>query len=404
MESSQGIDLFEELSSTEAGIEESAASPEEIDELADVSVPKPGQMRVPIKKISGGDAPAASSEEEESEEEIDTGEKRTEEAASGSVASGESEGEEGKESSQEERSSPQSALHLLASALAEEGMLSSPDLADIKDPEGLLKKIGEHFQAQIEAKRTEGLNDRQKEYLESLKDGIPPEVFHERQSVIQNLKSISSEMIESDQQLRATIIYNDYLDKGFSKERALRLTQQQQKNGSDVEEAKDALKTRIEKEETLWQEEKEKAKKAQLEEQKRIENYDNELKEFLMDEKTEVFPGYEMTKNQREKLYEKMTKVVAKSKDGKNLNELAQMMEKDPKRINAAINFLAMITDNFKNLKGLETKAKSSAVSELSRKLKGNTFDFAMGSGGSGASADSDSRDINIATELFNNL
>lgn len=397
MASGDTSDIFEKMSGI-TEVSESAASQEEIDEAALQEPPKPAtpeRMRASVRKITVKDG------EEEDTEIKSTGEESTEEETPGSVASGESEGA-GDNPDESGQSSPQTALHLLASALTEKGMLPALDLKDVKDAAALLDKMQEAYESKLEEKRYEGLTERQRKYLEGLKEGIPQETFHERESTIAALEGLSKEQIEENQNLRANLIYNDFLERGYTKERAEKFTRRLMETGEDVEEAIAARDARIAKEKKLWEEEVAKAKEAKAAKEQEIDKYHEELKGFIFDEKNEIMEGADLTKNLRERLYETMTKVVDKDEQGRGLNKLAALRKENPKHVDAALNLVMLLTDDFKNLKAFTGKAKSKAIDELNKKLQGNSYDFSRGSGGFGL--DSESNDVKIASELLGKI
>ena len=117
--------------------------------------------------------------------------------------------------------SPKNFYSSIAKALKEEGIF--PDLEDDS-----LSKIteAEDFRALIEQQIKAGLDERQKRIDEALNAGVEPTEIKKYENTLGYLDSIKDNDIsdESDkgETLRKNLIYQDFINRGYSKERAAR--------------------------------------------------------------------------------------------------------------------------------------------------------------------------------------
>lgn len=97
----------------------------------------------------------------------------------------------------------------------------------------------------MEAQLKAQLDERQKRIDEALQVGIEPDEVRKYEGTISYLNTITEDAIIDEsaegEKLRKQLIFQDFLNRGFSKERAQRETQKSISSGSDVEDAKEAL-------------------------------------------------------------------------------------------------------------------------------------------------------------------
>lgn len=180
-------------------------------------------------------------DKEETTEVVDVDNLFTEESES--VGSGKENTEEKEDTtSKGSGTSPKNFYSSIAKALKEEGIF--PDL----DDEGLSKvKEPEDFRDLIEQQIKAGLDERQKRIDEALNAGVEPTEIKKYENTINFLDSIKEDNIsdESDkgEKLRKDLIYQDFINRGYSKERAAREVQKSFNAGTDIDDAKEALKS-----------------------------------------------------------------------------------------------------------------------------------------------------------------
>lgn len=256
-------------------------------------------------------------------------------------------------SSREDSSSPQKTIYSsIAKALKEEGIF--PDL----DDEVLSKvKEPEDFRDLVEQQIKAGLEERQKRIDDALNYGIEPTEIKRYENTLNFLDSVKEENItdESDkgEELRKNLIFQDFINRGYSRERATREVQKSFNAGTDIEDAKEALKSNTEYFKGKYDDLIEDAKlEAQKEEENRKEQA-NKLKESILNEKN-ILGDLSIDKPTRQKIYDNISKPIYKDPETGEYYTAIQKYEKD-NRVDF-LKYLGLIftlTDGFKSLDGL---------------------------------------------------
>jgi hypothetical protein len=256
-------------------------------------------------------------------------------------------------SSREDSTSPQKTIYSsIAKALKEEGIF--PDL----DDEVLSKvKEPEDFRDLVEQQIKAGLEERQKRIDDALNYGIEPTEIKRYENTLNFLDSIKEENItdESDkgEELRKNLIFQDFINRGYSRERATREVQKSLNAGTDIEDAKEALKSNTEYFKGKYDDLIEDAK---LEAQKKEENRKeqaNKLKESILNEKN-ILGDLSIDKLTRQKIYDNISKPIYKDPETGEYYTAIQKYKKD-NRVDF-LKYLGLIftlTDGFKSLDGL---------------------------------------------------
>ena len=256
-------------------------------------------------------------------------------------------------SSREDSTSPQKTIYSsIAKALKEEGIF--PDL----DDEVLSKvKEPEDFRDLVEQQIKAGLDERQKRIDDALNYGIEPTEIKRYENTLNFLDSVKEENItdESDkgEELRKNLIFQDFINRGYSRERATREVQKSFNAGTDIEDAKEALKSNTEYFKGKYDDLIEDAKlEAQKEEENRKEQA-NKLKESILNEKN-ILGDLSIDKPTRQKIYDNISKPIYKDPETGEYYTAIQKYEKD-NRVDF-LKYLGLIftlTDGFKSLDGL---------------------------------------------------
>ena len=271
-----------------------------------------------------------------------------------SVGSGKENTEEKEDtSSREDSTSPQKTIYSsIAKALKEEGIF--PDL----DDEVLSKvKEPEDFRDLVEQQIKAGLEERQNRIDDALNHGIEPAEIKRYENTLNFLDSVKEENItdESDkgEELRKNLIFQDFINRGYSRERATREVQKSFNAGTDIEDAKEALKSNTEYFKGKYDDLIEDAKlEAQKEEENRKEQA-NKLKESILNEKN-ILGDLSIDKPTRQKIYDNISKPIYKDPETGEYYTAIQKYEKD-NRVDF-LKYLGLIftlTDGFKSLDGL---------------------------------------------------
>lgn len=277
----------------------------------------------------------------------------------------------------EEVSSP-NTYSSIASAFKEDGVsifsdLEEEELKKIDSADSFEELISSKIDAEVESR----LNDVQRRINEALGIGLDPEEIKVFESSLANLKSISDEQIENEDDegaaLRKNLIFTDLVNRGFTKERAAKEVEKSFKAGTDIEDAKDALQSNLD----FYQE---KYNARLSENRKAAEKFEKErkaqaeaLRKSILEEKT-AFGEVEVDKNTRKRMYDVIAKPVHKDENG---NVLTEMQKYERENHNDFMKYLAysyVVTDGFKNLSKLEKiverKATKKSISALEKTLK----------------------------------
>lgn len=248
--------------------------------------------------------------------------------------------------------SPKNFYSSIAKALKEEGIF--PDL----DDEGLSKvKDPEDFRDLIDQQIKAGLNERQKRINEALNAGVEPTEIRKYENTISFLDSIKEENISDEgdkgEKLRKDLIYQDFINRGYSKERAAREVQKSFNAGTDIDDAREALKSNIDYFRDKYDELVNDVKSEAEQEEKERKEQAEKLKSSILNDK-DVFGDLSVDKSTRQKIYDNIAKPVYKDPEtGEYFTAIQKYEMENRTDFLKNIGLLFTLTDGFKNLDGL---------------------------------------------------
>lgn len=308
------------------------------------------------------DTPPANGEPPKKEEEPDKDKEETTEVVDvdnlftdtpESVGSGKENTEEKEDTTPKgDGTSPKNFYSSIAKALKEEGIF--PDL----DDEGLSKvKDPEDFRDLIDQQIKAGLDERQKRIDEALNAGVEPTEIRKYENTINFLDSIKEENISDEgdkgEKLRKDLIYQDFINRGYSKERAAREVQKSFNAGTDIDDAKEALKSNIDFFKDKYDELINDAKSEAEQEEKKNKEQAEKLKSSILNDK-DVFGDLSIDKSTRQKIYDNIAKPVYKDPEtGEYFTAIQKYEMENRTDFLKNIGLLFTLTDGFKNLDGL---------------------------------------------------
>lgn len=325
-------------------------------------------------------------EEKETSDEIDTTEINPNELFEGkseSVGSEEITRESEDTSSSKSKSSSNDFYSSIANALVEDGVLQNlddKDLSKVKSAEDFAEFISDYINSQ--------LDERQKRVSEALDFGVEPSEIQKYERYINILNSVTEEKLtdedEEGELLRKNLIYQDCLNKGFSKDRALKMVDKSIKAGTDIDDAREALQDN----KTFYKEGYDnllkKAKKDEEERQKELKKQSEELRTSILEEE-KVFGDISIDKATRQKVYDSIMKpVYTDPESGARLTAIQKYELEHRTDFLKKIGLLYVLTDEFKNIDRLVTdkvkKETRKNLRSLEHTLKGGNNDFSGGS------------------------
>ena len=248
--------------------------------------------------------------------------------------------------------SPKNFYSSIAKALKEEGIF--PDL----DDEGLSKiRDPEDFRDLIDQQIKAGLDERQKRIDEALNARVEPTEIRKYENTINFLDSIKEENISDEgdkgEKLRKDLIYQDFINRGYSKERAAREVQKSFNAGTDIDDAKEALKSNIDFFRDKYDELVNDAKSEAEQEEKERKEQAEKLKSSILNDK-DVFGDLSVDESTRQKIYDNIAKPVYKDPEtGEYFTAIQKYEMENRTAFLKNIGLLFTLTNGFKNLDGL---------------------------------------------------
>lgn len=220
-------------------------------------------------------------------------------------------------------------------------------------------KTPEDFQRIIEEQINARFTEKEKRINDALNNNVAPNIVQQYESTLDYLDKINDDSLsaenEEGENLRRQLIYNDYLNRGFSKTRAEKMVNDAINNGTDVDDAKDALQGIKDfynnKYKEILDSAKENEKKLAEERTKQSEN----LKKSIMEDKN-LYGDVDVDKATRAKIYDFITKPVHKDSNGNYMTALQKYQSENT--IEAMKNFAICytLTNGFKDWSKLGSK------------------------------------------------
>ena len=276
------------------------------------------------------------------------------------------------ESTSSEKGTSPKFYSSIAKAFADDGIfpdLNEEDISKIETPED--------FRTLIESKISSELDDRYKRIDKALGIGVQPDIIKQYEGALNYLESIQQSSIEDEneqgEELRKKLIYQDFINRGYSQERAQKEVDKSIKGGTDIEDAKEALqgnkdfyKTAYDK---ILKDAEEAAEKSKKEQKEQIDT----LKKSILEDK-KFFGDLDIDRSTRQKVLDNILKPVHKDKNTGELYTAIQQYEMENKiDFIKNLGLIFTLTNGFKDLsgfiKGKVRKEVKRGISELENVL-----------------------------------
>lgn len=261
----------------------------------------------------------------------------------------------------------------IAAALVDEGVfpdLNEDEISQIKGPED--------FRDLIDRQIKSGIDEANQRVLEALNAGVEPTAIQNYERVLSYLNSIDDASLEDESEkgenLRKNIIYQDYINRGFSKERATKEVEKSFRAGTDIEDAKESLTGNKDFYQGQYDDLIKEGKEAEAKEAKKQKEQAEELKKSILTEK-KVFGDIEIDKNTRQRVYDNVAKPIYKDPDsGEYLTAVQKYQREHPVEFSKNLGLLFTLTDGFKNIDtlvgGKVKKEVKKGLRELETKIR----------------------------------
>lgn len=283
----------------------------------------------------------------------------------------------------------------IAKTFAEDGVFQNLDeeaLSKVSDAESFLDLVEQQVQSK--------LDEKQKRIDQALNAGIEPTQIQRFENNMKILNSITEDSIseegEKGENLRKNIIYEDYIQKGFSKERAIKAVERSIAAGTDIEDAKEALQSCKDQVNKAYNDAIKEAEEEKANEEKELKEQAEALKKSILSDK-KPFGDLEIDKSTRQRVFDAISKpVFTDPETGERLTALQKYEADNHNDFMKYVGLTYVLTDGFKSLDGLVKGKVKKEVGKSLKELEHTLNNTARNSNGtlkftSGVSSDSES-------------
>lgn len=252
----------------------------------------------------------------------------------------------------------------LAAHFHEKGVLPSLNLDEDKI------KSADDLQNAIKKEIDNSISERQKAYEEAINKGEPESDYVRYSKQKESLDAITDEVIESNdsETLRFNIIAQDFVNKKFSKEDAIKYARRSQELGEDIADAKKAITDIRNHNETSY-----KSKVAEKQ-QKELDAVEK-IKSFI-NSKDEIIKGIKLNDVTKNKLLKQMTTAVGRDSKGEPITEYGKALIDDPVKTKAVTEYMFLITKGFTDFSKINNLITTKANKNIDDLLRSTGGDF----------------------------
>ncbi len=311
--------------------------------------------------------PKKQKEKDNTTEDVDP-ENLFEDKAPESVGSGK--GNEGKEDTAPDNdadgTSPNNFYSSIANACAVDGIF--PNL----DDETIKKAVdAESFSNLIEAEINARFDEKQKRISKALENGVEPTDIKKYESTLNYINTITDAAIaeesEKGEQLRYNLIYQDFINKGMTPDKAKKFADRTVDAGTDVEDAKEALLSNKEFFSNAYNKTLQDAQQKADEEKAEREKNAKELEKSLMKDK-QLFGDMEISNDIRKKAFDSVSKPVYKDPETGDYMTAIQKYESEHRA--EFLKYTGLIFAMTNGFKDFDSFAKGKVKKEVKKGLR----------------------------------
>lgn len=291
-----------------------------------------------------------------------------EDKAPESVGSGkDNEGKEGTAPDNDaDGTSPNNFYSSIANACAVDGIF--PNL----DDETIKKAVdAESFSNLIEAEINARFDEKQKRISQALENGVEPTDIKKYESTLNYINTITDAAIaeesEKGEQLRYNLIYQDFINKGMTPDKAKKFADRTVDAGTDVEDAKEALLSNKEFFSNAYNKMLQDAQQKADEEKDEREKNAKELEKTLMKDK-QLFGDMEISNDIRKKAFDSVSKPVYKDPETGDYMTAIQKYESEHRA--DFLKYTGLIFAMTNGFKDFDSFAKGKVKKEVKKGLR----------------------------------
>lgn len=259
----------------------------------------------------------------------------------------------------------------LAYSLKQEGILpelSDEDLKNVKES----KDITKLFDSYIASK----MDEKQKRIDDALNLGVDASDIKKYENAISYIDSITDDKISNEGQegenLRKQLIYQDFMNRGYTKERAIKEVQKSFNAGTDIEDAKDALISNRDYYKECYEDLIEEAREAQKKVQEDIAKRTEAFKKNVL-ESDKVFGDIVIDTATKKAALDAVLKPQYKDSKGNMITAVQKYQQEHPDEFLKNVGIIYALTNGFTDLnKIVQSKVKTAtknAYRELENKI-----------------------------------
>ena len=327
-----------------------------------------GHKETEEEEVDTSDSETKKQKEKNNTTEVVDPEDLFEDKAPESVGSGKD--NEGKEDTVSDNdadgTSPNNFYSSIANACAVDGIF--PNL----DDETIKKAVdAESFSNLIEAEINARFDEKQKRISKALENGVEPTDIKKYESTLNYINTITDAAIaeesEKGEQLRYNLIYQDFINKGMTPDKAKKFTDRTIDAGTDVEDAKEALLSNKEFFTGAYNKMLQEAQQKADEEKAEREKNAKELEKSLMKDK-QLFGDMEISNDIRKKAFDSIAKPVYKDPETGDYMTAIQKYESEHRA--EFLKYTGLIFAMTNGFKDFDSFAKGKVKKEVKKGLR----------------------------------
>lgn len=262
--------------------------------------------------------------------------------------------------------SPNNFYSSIANACAVDGIF--PNL----DDETIKKAVdAESFSNLIEAEINARFDEKQKRISQALENGVEPNDIKKYESTLNYINTITDAAIaeesEKGEQLRYNLIYQDFINKGMTPDKAKKFADRTVDAGTDVEDAKEALLSNKEFFSNAYNKMLQDAQQKADEEKAEREKNAKELEKTLMKDK-QLFGDMEISNDIRKKAFDSVSKPVYKDPETGDYMTAIQKYESEHRA--EFLKYTGLIFAMTNGFKDFDSFAKGKVKKEVKKGLR----------------------------------
>lgn len=262
--------------------------------------------------------------------------------------------------------SPNNFYSSIANACAVDGIF--PNL----DDETIKKAVdAESFSNLIEAEINARFDEKQKRISQALENGVEPTDIKKYESTLNYINTITDAAIaeesEKGEQLRYNLIYQDFINKGMTPDKAKKFADRTVDAGTDVEDAKEALLSNKEFFSNAYNKMLQEAQQRADEEKAEREKNAKELEKTLMKDK-QLFGDMEISNDIRKKAFDSISKPVYKDPETGDYMTAIQKYESEHRA--EFLKYTGLIFAMTNGFKDFDSFAKGKVKKEVKKGLR----------------------------------